>query len=592
MNWLLTNCAAPRMAPFGTGEKRPPLGIGFLASALRNAGHHVRFIDNYLRPSDFLETDFLNRRRIDAIGISASTICAHDLHRMLDRLRHMRDTGVWSGKVVVGGPHTTAVPDDIPEWVDHVVQGEGEEPIVAIAEGETERVLRTTRTKDLDALAPPAWDLFAGLPYDWTASWLKVAPVFTMNTSRGCPFKCSFCSTPDIWGRAYRYFSADWVIEQIKHLVKTYGAKGVYFREDNFSVHRKRVTEFCEKLLSSGINIQWVCETRVDTLRRDLLELMHRAGCRGIYVGVESGSQRVLDYMQKDIKLGEVHDVFRWCSEIGIRTYASFVVGVPTETPEERALTVAMPEKIGATTHSMNVFVGVPTSRLYHHVLENNLYAHVDDRGLVYLKDHDALVDEFYGGNEARKIPTPERVARVLRENLTTNGRKPADDLDAWMGMVRDLLLHRPDARRVVVYGVGTNGQLLLRELMESACLGDRELLAADDDDDPLTFELLDLPRESPRGWSSWPERTVAVVTPNHCYAMCEVLERAGGNEGENYVALARAMANGHLSEMQSGSASRSRKAASSAAQTSINETGRTELPVLPVVAACSTIDC
>lgn len=541
MHWLLTNCAAPVMAPFGTAEKRPPLGIGFLAGALRQAGHQVSFIDNYLTPSGFLERDYLHERGIDAIGISASTICAWDLRRMLGRIKTLRDCGIWKGLVVVGGPHTTSVPTDVPAWVDHVVQGEGERAIVAIADGTaTERLVRVPRLSNLDDLAPPAWDLFANLPYDWTASWLRVAPVFTMNTSRGCPFKCSFCSTPDIWGRKYRMLSAAWILEQVRHLQRAYGARGIYFREDNFSVSRRRVREFCEGVLRDGLKLQWVCETRVDTLTRELLENMYAAGCRGLYVGVESGSQRLLDFMDKGIDLEQVEAVFRWCYEIGIRTYASFVVGVPTETPEERAATLALPERIRATTYCFNVFVGIPTSRLYHYVRRNLLYDYIDDREIVYLHGHDQLVDEFYDGNPARKIPTPQRLARAQRGEIDPNTCSPTHDAERWVSTVRELLLRRPDARRVVVYGLGTNGQRLLHEIEDRGCLAGRELAVADDDDDPLTFELQRWPRVDPRRWNAWPSGTVAVVTPNECASMTARLEAAGGRAGVDFVEIVR----------------------------------------------------
>ncbi len=542
MHWLLTNCAAPVMAPFGTAEKRPPLGIGFLAGALRRAGHRVSFLDNYLAPTRFLETDYLRENHIDAVGISASTICAWDFRRLLGRLHALRERGAWNGLVVVGGPHTTSVPTDVPAWVDHVVQGEGERAIVEIANGTaTERFVRVPRMTRLDDLAPPAWDLFADLPYDWTASWLRVAPVFTMSTSRGCPFQCTFCSTPDIWGRKYRAFSAQWILEQVSHLQRAYGARGIYFREDNFSVSRRRVREFCEGVLRRGLELQWVCETRVDTLTRDLLETMHAAGCRGVYVGVESGSQRLLDFMEKGIDLQQVEEVFRWCCEIGIRTYASFVVGLPTETPDERAATLAMPEKIRATTHSFNVFVGIPTSRLYHYVRRNLLYDYIDDREIVYVRGHDRLVDEFYDGNPARKIPTPDRRARAQAGEIDPNACVPSHDVEAWTDAVGDLLRRRRDADRVVIYGLGTNGQLLLRALASRGCLGDRKLLIADDEDDPLTFALHGLPRVDPRHWQSWPERTIVVVTPGHCEPLVDTLERAGGRAGVDFIATARA---------------------------------------------------
>ena len=118
MNILLTTSAAPLTAPVSTDEKTPPLGLGFLISVLRNAGHKVFFIDNYLKPSNFLETDYLTENQIDYVGIYANTICYRGTLQMLNEMQRMREEGKWRGKIIVGGPHTLATPETIPEFVD------------------------------------------------------------------------------------------------------------------------------------------------------------------------------------------------------------------------------------------------------------------------------------------------------------------------------------------------------------------------------------------------------------------------------------------------------------------------------------------
>lgn len=426
MNILLTTSAAPLMSPFFTGEKRAPLGIGFLISVLRDAGHRVFFIDNYLAPSSFLEDGYLIDHEIDLVGISANTICYRDTKRMLYQMQKLRENGQWKGRIMIGGPHASALPESIPEFVDHIVIGEGEQAILEIVDGTSNRVTRKDFIAELDELPMPAYDYFAHLPYDFGVHWFPQEPVFTMNTSRGCPFRCAFCSVASIWGRRYRYFSAERVVEDIKHLAKEYGAKGIYFREDNFTASGDRTVAFCEGLLRDRIDIKWVCETRVDSLDRQLLALMHRAGCEALYIGVESGSQRLLDFMEKGTNLEQIHGVFQWCGELGINTAASFIVGIPTETPHERRTTLELSNAIQPTTSWFNVFVGIPRSALYDYVLERNLYEHIDDRGLVYLKGHDKLVDEFYGGNPAAKIPTYYQRARAFM--AAGSDRRPAFD--------------------------------------------------------------------------------------------------------------------------------------------------------------------
>jgi radical SAM superfamily enzyme YgiQ (UPF0313 family) len=195
---------------------------------------------------------------------------------------------------------------------------------------------------NLDELPMPAWDYFVHQPYNWGGDWFDGSPVFTMNTSRGCPFHCAFCSVGSIWGRKYTFFSAERLVADIDYLIKTYGARGIYFREDNFTVQRERTEQFCRLLLDKGMKITWACETRVDTLDRELVSLMRRAGLAAVYLGVESGSQGVLDRLHKGITVDQTRQAFAWCREFGVKTAASVIVGTPGETAQDLQQTLAL----------------------------------------------------------------------------------------------------------------------------------------------------------------------------------------------------------------------------------------------------------
>lgn len=406
---LLTTSAAPAQSPFSTKEKRPPLGIGFLISILRNAGHEVLFIDNYLQPSEFLETGYLQQNGIDFVGIYSNTICFRDTLRMLHAIEDLRRTHRWQGKIAVGGPHAAVAPQTIPDFVDYVVQGEGEHAIKDIVEGRVnERLVRYPRIENLDELPMPAWDCFVDLPYNWNVDFFDGGPVFTMNTSRGCPFRCTFCSVGSVWGKRYTCFSADRIVSDIEYLIQNHGAKGIYFREDNFTLDERRLRRFCRLVIEKGIRIPWVCESRVSTLTRELVHLMAQAGLKGLYFGVESGSQRMLDFMQKGISIEQVENAFRWCPEFDVKTAASVVVGIPGETQEDLAATERLLQRISPTVTWPNVFVGIPDSRLYRFVLENRAYEYVDDRGLAYLPGHNGRVRQYYGRAWNARIPDEE----------------------------------------------------------------------------------------------------------------------------------------------------------------------------------------
>jgi radical SAM superfamily enzyme YgiQ (UPF0313 family) len=398
MNILLTTPAAPKKSPFFTTEKRPPLGLGSLISVARGAGHKVHFIDNYLRSVNFIQKGFLQEHNIDLVGVSVNTICYRDSLRIFRAIDRLRSKGLWNGTLVAGGPHTAVGLDTIPEFVDHVVLGEGERAILEIADGGVkERIIKEKRMTHLDSLPFQPWDLFAELPYDYTCSWLEAEPVFTMNTSRGCPFKCTFCSVGSIWGKRYTYFSAERVVAEIEYLVEKYGAKGIYFREDNFTLNLQRTMTFCDILLRKKLDISWACETRVNNLSEETVKLMSRAGCKAFYLGVESGSERMLKLMNKDISVTQIENTINWCKKYGIRAYCSLVTGIPGETYEDYLQTKRLMERLRPYDYGFNVFVAMPGSELYEAVIVNKLYEYIDDLGLAYLPGFNVKSRFFYG---------------------------------------------------------------------------------------------------------------------------------------------------------------------------------------------------
>jgi len=415
MNILFTTSAAPKISPFSTDEKRPPLGIGSLMSVVRNEGHKVFFIDNYLKPSNFIEEGYLQRNKIDYVGIYANTICYRDTLRMFNTIENLRERKLWNGKMIIGGPHTSVALDTVPDCVDYVVQGEGERAVLEIINGkENERIIKKERITDLDSLPFQPWDIFTKLPYDYICPWMDRRPIFTMNTSRGCPFDCSFCSVGSIWGKQYTCYSADRIISEIEYLIKDFGAKGIYFREDNFTLNLRRTEEFCEGLIKKNIDIHWACETRVDTLcNEELIKSMSNAGCRAVYLGVESGSQKILDTLNKNITVGQIEKTLNLCKKYGVRTYCSLVTGVPGETDEDYVLTKKLIDKLKPYSYVFNIFVGIPNSRLYRYVLENNLYEYIDDLGLVYLPGYDVKAKFFFRNLAVSVLPDP--VVKVLR---------------------------------------------------------------------------------------------------------------------------------------------------------------------------------
>lgn len=400
MNILIVTSAFPRQGPFITKEKSPPLGVGFLLAVLRDNGHKVFFIDNYLKPSNFIEENFLEKNSIDYFCVTVNTICLQDSLRMFAAANQARKNNIWNGKIIAGGPQTTVAPETIPEYVDYLVQGEGEQAILDIINGkERERMIRKPRQKELDGMPFQPWDIFVKLPYDFSCPWIDERPVFTLNTSRGCPFGCYFCSVGSIWGQQYYYFSPERIVSEVEYLYHNYGARGIYFREDNFTLDRERTRSFCELLLKKDLKIKWACETRVNNLDEDTIALMSRAGCQAFFLGVESGSEKILKLINKNISIEQIMNVVNWGKQYGIRSHCSLLVGIPGETVDDYLATRDLMRKIKPYNCFYNVFVGIPNSRLYTEILAGNGYEHKDENGILYLPGYDVKAEYFYGLN-------------------------------------------------------------------------------------------------------------------------------------------------------------------------------------------------
>jgi len=331
---------------FNFKEKRPPNGIGFLYKILTNNNIDVDIYDRYAEdlrwPSD-------NFKSYDLVGIYCCTLCMDDVFDVINRLKCKR--------IAVGGPHAYIYPDTFPNKVNYIVRGEGESIILDLVYGNIkDRIINTDRLTNDELNNIPRfpyeyfWNKVRRKQYDWDLLFSPIKPIFTLNTSRGCPFSCSFCEVKRIWGRTITYMSVDRIMNDIKYVVSL-GAKGVWFREDNFTVNNKRLENLCESIIKNNVRIEWGCETRVDTVDDKLMKLMRDAGCRGFYIGVEHLSQRMLNVFNKGTTVKQIMDFFKSANKYGIRTAASLIVEHPEETKEdiikrEQRLKIIRPTKI------------------------------------------------------------------------------------------------------------------------------------------------------------------------------------------------------------------------------------------------------
>ena len=308
------------------------LGLGYLASVLRNSSHVVEIKDL------IFDTRFQDFRGYDVICVSAMfTNNKKKLYEFLDYLSNFYPLI----HTIVGGAHASTFPEEVIEHCDTVVCGEGEDVIRDIINNHTGGIVRASRIKDLDRLPFPAWDLMwediqeinrrnKGTPFHIRH------PFIHMITSRGCPNACTYCAVKVAWGRQWIPRSAKNVIDEIKQLRKL-GFKEIHFNDDNCSISKERMYEICDLILSKNIHIKIACPTgiHIGTLDRSLLTLMKKAGFYRLCFGIETGNPERQKLIKKNLNLEKAKQVIREANDLGYWTSATFIFGFPNETQEQ-----------------------------------------------------------------------------------------------------------------------------------------------------------------------------------------------------------------------------------------------------------------
>lgn len=321
----------------------PPLGLLYVASALERAGRRVAVVDAQAEGLD--DDGFVERVRAlrpAVVGLSGMTPMRPEIARTIALCRPLAD------KLVLGGVHATrfhdSVLDEFPD-LDAAVVGEGEDVAPALLDwwdaggAGTPPAGVVVRGADFVEAAPPsdlgalAWPARHLVPHDRYAYPFQTTRGFTtLISSRGCPFRCTFCDKT-VSGSGWRARPAGDVVDELQEIKERYGLGYVCIFDDNFTLRRSRVVAICEEILRRGLRIEWKCEARVDGIDEELARLMARAGCRTVAFGVESGNQASLDFLKKDQELPRMRRAIAACRAAGIETVAYVLVGIPGETP-------------------------------------------------------------------------------------------------------------------------------------------------------------------------------------------------------------------------------------------------------------------
>jgi len=359
----------------GMGEDK--LGLLYIASVVRDKGIDVRMYDSQAEHNSFRELkDILKEYKPDIVGITIATPTRFDCFRSARMVKSINRNTL----VVAGGPHLSTTSLDTLENIkdiDIAVMGEGEYTFLELCEtilrgGSLDKIEgiafrkgrdviinpRRSRIDSLDSLPFPARDFMSRYRtkdksrYYYDIQMPDGEIVKMSNTSiitgRGCPFNCLFCAAPEIWGRKTKLRSLENVISEIKHLKEAYNVTGFRFCDDTFNISKKRVIDICNLILKERLSITWHCHLRADNVDKETVKLMKEAGCYIVSLGVESGSQSILDnVIDKRIKLEKVKEVIKWCDELNIKRSCNFIYSLPGETREDVNKTLAFMEELG-----------------------------------------------------------------------------------------------------------------------------------------------------------------------------------------------------------------------------------------------------
>ena len=373
---------------FSLFESNPPLGLAAIGTIAKERHHAVRIFDPLLHHQDMeaLLADILSFAP-DLVGFACTSL---NVAHSLACARILKDR--YHKLVCAGGIHVTLCQEELQrqQVFDFLIIGEGEEVFRdVLCTLEQGRPLSSLHRQGFRSCGDPAPSGTAVLStvnqplidrslmdlraYKNRGALLDEQPCYSLFSSRGCPFHCKFCSKPAYF-KQYRERSIDHVLAEIHQLVDDEGAKAISFREDNFTVHPKRLEAFCRRMMEDfdGM-LPWECESRAE-LPKTLLELMYRAGCRGIWCGVETVVPRWSRWIAKGLERKTVERFYHDCQEVGIRTGALFLFGFPEQTEEE------LEEDISFAQHLPTVFSAFQCLAMFPGSLLSDYYAEHPER--------------------------------------------------------------------------------------------------------------------------------------------------------------------------------------------------------------------
>lgn len=378
----------------------PPLGLAYIAAVLEKHGHKPIIIDRDLllkengldfRKTDKDTLDLIASFKPGFVGFSVTTPNVSDASNVSTMVKK-EFPGITT---IIGGPHCIGEPiltlEKCPS-IDILARGEGENTMLELANGRAlpevtginyrnkngEIVSNPDREliENLDDLPMPARHLLKMSSYLRPSRFtsrnlsLRTTHIFT---ARGCPFRCHYCAGPISFSGKVRYHSPARVASEIEHLISEYSIEALYFAEDMFLANKKRAREVLSLFIEKGINkkIKWMAQLSTNIVDKEYLELMKAAGCVHVEYGFESGSQRILDLMNKKTTVAKNLAAVKMTNEVGLRFQGNIIAGYPGETEDDFRQTIDFLKKTKPHNIGFNLFMPLPGSFIYNKLKED-----------------------------------------------------------------------------------------------------------------------------------------------------------------------------------------------------------------------------
>jgi len=339
-------------------------------------GHqkYIEVVNNESNPIWQEISDKIREFRPDLVGISIVFSATLKTVKHIARIVKQYNSEI---KVVVGGPHATIAPEETLSYkfFDYLVRGEGEYTLLELVQGKELTKIEGLSYKNekgeiIHNFPRKFIENLDELPFPKLG--LQYIPIKEPNenfgviaTSRGCPNRCVFCSSPKLWGRKVRHRSIDNVLEEIKQRYYKHGVCKYYFSDDNFNLDKKYAKKLCRAIINSGLKIEFICEVIIGRFDRELMELMKAAGCKRLKFGMESGSDRILKLMKKGINVEQIRQTCALAKEVGIDYTIYVMLGMPTETLEEMHQTLELAKELDAKYISLSIAMPQLGTELY-----------------------------------------------------------------------------------------------------------------------------------------------------------------------------------------------------------------------------------